>query len=149
MPRSIPVRIRVPAIGVSSTLVKLGLQANGALAVPTRGRQAGWFTGAPTPGELGPAVIVGHVHWSGAPGVFAHLDRLKPKDRVIVTRTDGSTAVFSVVRVATFPKSRFPSRLVYGNIDFAGLRLVTCGGFDPVARAYEANVVVFASLVTA
>jgi len=148
MRRSVPLRVRIPAIGVNSGLVRLGLQKDGTLAVPTAAMTAGWYTGAPTPGELGPAIILGHVHWSGGPAVFYHLANLKPGNRVIVSRADGTAATFAVVRVASFAKTRFPSQLVYGNIDYAGLRLVTCGGFDPVAHTYEANIVVFAKLVS-
>jgi hypothetical protein len=52
-----PVRVRIPAIGVDSALIGLGLQADGTLQVPADGSVAGWFTGAPTPGERGPAVL--------------------------------------------------------------------------------------------
>jgi len=144
--RLTPVRIRVPAIGVDTPLVRLGLTSDGALAVPTKAMSAGWYTGSPVPGRVGPAVIAGHVHWSGIPAVFAHLADLAAGDRIIVTRSDASTATFTVDRVATYPKTRFPTELVYGSLDVAGLRLITCGGFDPVARAYEANVIVFATL---
>jgi len=144
--RLTPVRIRVPAIGVDAPLVRLGLTSDGALAVPTKAMTAGWYTGSPLPGRVGPAVIAGHVHWSGIPAVFAHLADLTAGDRIIVTRSDASTATFTVDRVATYPKTRFPTALVYGSLDVAGLRLITCGGFDPVARAYEANVIVFATL---
>jgi hypothetical protein len=41
-------------------------------------------------------------------------------------------------------EARFP---LWGNLDHAGLRLITCGGFDSVSAKYEANVVVFADLV--
>lgn len=143
-----PVRIRVPAIGVDATLVRLGLTSAGALAVPTRATTAGWYTGSPVPGRVGPAVIAGHVHWSGVPAVFAHLADLRRGDRIVVSRSDGTTATFVVDRVATYPKTRFPTALVYGSLDVPGLRLITCGGFDPVARAYEANVIVFATLAT-
>jgi sortase (surface protein transpeptidase) len=142
------VRIRVPAIGVDAPLVRLGLTSAGALAVPTKAMTAGWYTGSPVPGRVGPAVIAGHVHWSGIPAVFAQLAALTPGDRIIVTRSDASTATFTVDRVATYAKTRFPTALVYGSLDVAGLRLITCGGFDPVARAYAANVIVFATLVT-
>ena len=146
--RLTPVRIKVPAIRVDAPLVRLGLTSDGALAVPTKAMTAGWYTGSPVPGQVGPAVIAGHVHWSGIPGVFAQLAGLTPGDRIIVTRSDLSTATFAVDRVATYPKTRFPTDLVYGSLDVAGLRLITCGGYDPVASAYEANVIVFASLVT-
>lgn len=146
--RLAPVRIRVPAIGVDAVLVRLGLTPDGALDVPTRAMSAGWYTGSPVPGRVGPAVIAGHVHWSGIPAVFARLADLRPGDRIIVSRSDGTTATFTVDRVATYAKARFPTALVYGPLELPGLRLITCGGFDPVSRAYEANVIVFASLVT-
>ncbi len=144
--RLTPVRIRVPAIGVDAPLVRLGLTSDGALDVPVRAMTAGWYTGSPVPGLLGPAVIAGHVHWSGIPAVFAHLTDLRPGDRIIVSRSDASTATFTVDRVATYAKARFPTALVYDSLDHPGLRLITCGGFDPVARTYAANVIVFATL---
>ena len=144
--RLAPIRIRIPAIGVDAALVRLGLTSDGALAVPTRAMTAGWYTGSPVPGRAGPAVIAGHVHWSGIPAVFAHLADLTPGDRIVVSLSDATTATFTVDRVATYAKTRFPTALVYGPLDHPGLRLITCGGFDPVARAYEANVIVFATL---
>jgi sortase (surface protein transpeptidase) len=144
-----PVRIRVPAIGVDSTLVRLGLTSKGALAVPTKAMTAGWYTGSAIPGRVGPAVIAGHVHWSGIPAVFARLAELAPGDRVIVTLSDGTTATFGVDVVGTYAKTRFPTALVYGPLDVPGLRLITCGGYDRATRTYDANVIVFATLTTA
>ena len=145
--RLAPTLIRIPAIGVDSTLVRLGLTKDGTLEVPTEAMTAGWYTGSPVPGLVGPSVIAGHVHWSGVPAVFAHLADLKRGDRVIVSRSDGTTVIFTVDRVATYAKTQFPTELVYGDIAYPGLRLITCGGFDPVAKAYEANVIVFATRV--
>jgi sortase (surface protein transpeptidase) len=117
------------------------------MEVPKDAASAGWFSEGPTPGALGPAVIAGHVTWDGAPAVFHRLGTLRRGDRVIVARKDGKTAVFSVSRVARFSKSRFPSRMVYGAINHAGLRLITCGGtYDTARRRYLDNVVVFARL---
>jgi sortase (surface protein transpeptidase) len=144
-----PVRIRVPAIGVDSTLVRLGLTSKGALAVPTKAMTAGWYTGSAIPGRVGPAVIAGHVHWSGIPAVFARLAELAPGNRVIVTLSDGTTATFGVDVVGTYAKTRFPTALVYGPLDVPGLRLITCGGYDRATRTYDANVIVFATLATA
>lgn len=143
-----PTTITVPAIGVSSTLVELGLTDEGALDVPTEPMAAGWYTGSPVPGLVGPSVVVGHVHWDGVPGVFARLADLSIGDSVMVSRSDGSTVAFAVDLVTTYPKTEFPTELVYGNIGYPGLRLITCGGYDPVARSYEANVIVFATRVT-
>ena len=145
MPESAPVRLRVPAIGVDSGLMDLGLQKDGTLEVPPGAFPAGWFKGAPTPGELGPAIIVGHVRYK-TPGVFARLTELRPDDAINVARKDGSTAEFVVTRVEHFAKSRFPTKKVYGNIDHAGLRLITCGGLDADTNKFDENVVVFAKL---
>ncbi len=147
MRKSTPVRVIIPAIGVDSSLMRLGIKSNGSLQVPPNGFPAGWFTGGPRPGEQGPAVIAGHVRWAGRSGVFARLGGLRPGDTVTVNRQDGSRAVFRVNRVKQYPKSSFPSAAVYGNLNHAGLRLITCGGFDTVSAKYEANVVVFADLV--
>jgi hypothetical protein len=145
--KSRPVRLQIPAIGVDSRLMDLGLKADGTMEVPPSGFPAGWYTGAPTPGELGPAIIAGHVDWKG-PGVFYHLRNLKPGDKVSVTREDGSIAVFRVTGVKQFPKDTFPTDLVYGNIDVAGLRLITCGGsWNAQTHHYEDNIVAFADFV--
>jgi hypothetical protein len=144
---SAPTRLQIPAIGVDTDLIPLGLGASGALEVPPAGFPAGWYTGAPTPGELGPAVITGHIDWNG-PGVFFALRSLTPGAVVTVWRADGSTAVFTVTEVAEYGKADFPTELVYGGLDYAGLRLITCGGkFNRRAGHYEDNIVAFASLV--
>jgi sortase (surface protein transpeptidase) len=142
-----PVSVSIPRIGVRSTLVGLGLEADGAMEVPGDPARAGWFTRGPAPGALGPAVIAGHVTWNGTPGVFYRLGKLRRGDRIVVTREDGTAAVFVVDKVARYAKARFPVRTVYGAIDHAGLRLITCGGtYDSTRYRYPDNVVVFARL---
>jgi sortase (surface protein transpeptidase) len=127
----------------------LGLDAEGSLEVPPDGFPAGWFTGAPTPGETGPAVVAGHVDWAGSPGVFADLNQLAVGDDITVDRQDGSSAVFRVSAVQRVGKDAFPTAAVYGDLDHAGLRLITCGGeFDRSVGHYRDNVVVFADLVS-
>jgi len=149
MAASAPVRVRIPAIGVDSDLIDLGLQDDGTMQVPAEGFPAGWFTEAPTPGELGPAVLAGHVDWAGSPGVFYDLRDVVAGDEITVSRADGSAAVFRVSEVGQYSKDDFPTAAVYGDLDHAGLRVITCGGeFDPVASSYEDNTVVFADLVS-
>jgi sortase family protein len=149
LPESDPLAVSIPRIGVRSSLVDLGLDAEGVMEVPQDPALAGWFTRGAAPGALGPAVIAGHVTWDGAPSVFHRLGALRRGDEVTVRREDGRTAVFSVDRVSQFSKSRFPSRAVYGSIDHAGLRLITCGGtYDAARHRYLDNVVVFARLTS-
>jgi hypothetical protein len=146
--KSPPIRVQIPAIGVDSPLMELGLQADGTMQVPPTESPAGWYTGAPTPGELGPAILAGHVDWAGKPGVFLHLHDLKPDDEVTVGRQDGSAAVFRVTQVKEYSKNEFPTDVVYGDLDHAGLRLITCGGvLNRLAHSYDDNIVVFADLV--
>jgi sortase (surface protein transpeptidase) len=151
LPKSAPVALAIPAIDVRAKLLRLGLTAAGELEVPPVGPtydRPGWYRYSPMPGSLGPSVIVGHVDSAtDGPSVFAQLSALQPLDRVRVTRADGSVAVFSVDDVRHFRKSRFPTKLVYGDTDHAALRLITCGGpFDPHGH-YRDNVIVLASLV--
>lgn len=148
MSRSVPVRVVVPSIGVDSSLMNLGLLADGSLQVPPGATPAGWYTGAPTPGELGPAIIVGHINWAGVEGVFYRLHSLLPGALIDVVRADGSTAVFEVLSVHEYPKDTFPTQLVYGNTAYSALRLITCGGaFDAKVHSYEDDIVAYAELV--
>jgi sortase (surface protein transpeptidase) len=142
-----PVWLSVPAIGVRTRLVDLGLNSNGTLQVPASTAVAGWFTGSPRPGAVGSAVIAGHVDSYTGPGIFFWLRTLRPGDRVYVGRTDGTMAVFTVTSVRMYAKDQFPTAAVYGAVPDAELRLITCGGvFDQALRSYLSNVVVSARL---
>jgi sortase (surface protein transpeptidase) len=145
--RSTPVRLTIPDIGVDTKLMDLGLLTDGSLQVPPSGFPAGWYTGGPTPGELGPAVIAGHIDHNG-PGVFFNLHQLRPGELVTVTRADGTMPTFRISRVAQYPKDQFATTAVYGNLNHPGLRLITCGGsFNRRTGHYRDNIVVFADLI--
>jgi LPXTG-site transpeptidase (sortase) family protein len=150
LPPAQPTRVTIPAIGVSSELLQLGQNPDGTVQVPplAADSKAGWYRYSPTPGELGPSVVLGHVDSAeyGA-GVFFRLGALRPGDTVQVARSDHTVATFRVTRVVSYPKDDFPTLQVYGNTQDAELRLITCGGaFDRTARSYVDNIVVFASL---
>jgi sortase (surface protein transpeptidase) len=129
-------------------LLPLGFLASGAPEVPplTAHAPAGWLTPLVTPGEVGPAVIIGHVDSArDGPGVFFRLGDLRPGDRLSVTRADRRTVVFRVTSSVLVAKDRFPSDAVYGPVPYPALRLVTCGGpFDAARGHYRDNLVVFA-----
>ncbi|MGY5883204.1 class F sortase [Modestobacter lacusdianchii] len=150
-PVAAPVAVSIPAIDVTSDLLRLGLNDDGTVEVPPLGPddQAGWYERGPAPGAIGPAVLLGHVDSAEhGPGVFFDLGGLQPGDEVRVDRADGTTAVFAVDRVETHPKDDFPTLAAYGNTADAQLRLITCGGdFDSSVRSYEDNVIAFATLV--
>lgn len=145
-----PVSFTIPSIGAGSDLLSLGLRDNGSLEVPPDGpgAPASWYNQSPTPGERGPAVLLGHVNATdGGPGVFADLRSLKPGDRIDVKRADGSTASFEVTRGEQYPKDDFPTGTVYGYTPEAEIRLITCDGYDPATGLFDDNYVIFAKLV--
>jgi sortase (surface protein transpeptidase) len=147
---ALPVKLTIPAIGVKTSLIHLGLQANGSLQVPSSSQvdEAGWYTESPRPGAIGAAVIAGHVDSYQGPAVFYWLRDLKPGEKVYVTRADGTIAEFSVTRVQEYPKAAFPTSIVYGGEPDAELRLITCGGtFDSTTGHYLSNIIAYASLV--
>ena len=147
LPSAVPVSIGIPRLHVVSRLEDLGLDDDGVMEVPAEPANAGWYELGPSPGALGPAVVAGHVTWNQAPAVFFRLAELRPGDVVQVTRTDDVVAVFEVTRVERYPKTAFPTDMVFGAIDHAGLRLITCGGdYEQAAHRYTDNVVAFARL---
>ena len=140
-----PVDLAIPAIGVRTALVRLGLNPDGTLEVPTDFSVAGWYHLGPKPGDPGAAVIAGHVDNTEGPAVFYRLGDLAPGDLVRVRMADGSTQPFHVYAVREFSKTEFPTSLVYGTTPDPELRLVTCGGpFDSSTGHYLDNIVVFA-----
>ncbi|MEU5638216.1 class F sortase [Streptomyces milbemycinicus] len=146
--RSVPVRLLVPAIGVDTPVMRLGLAADGTVQVPPIAAhdQAGWYRHSPTPGQVGPSVILGHVTVGAyGDGVFRHLSRLHRGDRIEARLENGKTAGFTVSTVRTVAKADFPADAVYGNVDRPELRLITCGG-PRSGDQYRDNVIVFATL---
>ncbi|WP_329349264.1 class F sortase [Streptomyces sp. NBC_01261] len=146
--RSVPVTLRVPAIGVDTPVMRLGLAADGTVQVPPIAAhdRAGWYRNSPTPGQTGPSVILGHVTVGAyGDGVFRHLARLRKGDRIEAGLENGTTATFTVTTVRTVAKAEFPSDEVYGNVDRPELRLITCGG-TRTGTGYLDNVIVFATL---
>lgn len=150
--RSEPTRVTLSKIGVDAEIIPLGVDEEGMLEVPSleTPELTGWYRLGPTPGEVGNAVIVGHVdsHKTG-PAVFYRLGALQPGDTVAVARQDAIVAQFTVDKVESYPKESFPTELVYGPGRKPGLRLVTCGGeFDKQTRSYVNNTIVFATLTS-
>ncbi|MEW2608664.1 class F sortase [Streptomyces sp. NPDC047880] len=146
--RSVPVRLLIPAIGVDTPVIRLGLAADGTVQVPpvTDHDRAGWYRHSPAPGETGPSVLLGHVTVGPyGDGVFRHLARLHRDDRIVARLENGTAAEFAVTAVRTVPKTDFPADDVYGNVGRPELRLITCGGAR-YGDGYTDNVIVFAAL---
>ncbi|MGW5234667.1 class F sortase [Streptomyces nodosus] len=149
--RSFPVRLRIPAIGVDTPLLSLGLEPDGTVQVPpiTAHDRAGWYRFSPTPGQNGPSVVLGHVTvGSYGDGVFRRLDRLRTGETIVARLENGTEAQFTVTSTRTVAKAHFPTDDVYGNVNRPELRLITCGGPHD-GDGYRDNVIVFAALSAA
>jgi LPXTG-site transpeptidase (sortase) family protein len=150
MPRSEPVRLRIPKIWVDAPFTDLHLNSSGQLEPPPAAdtNLVGWHVKGSAPGETGTAVIAGHVDTKTSAAVFANLGELKKNDVFYVDRADGTTATFQVYDTETFEKSDFPSDRVYDDTPRAEARLITCAGdYDHAAHDYTDNLVVFARLI--
>ncbi|WP_439694120.1 class F sortase [Curtobacterium sp. SP.BCo] len=142
-----PVSVTIPAIGVSSSLEDLHRGAAGELDPPKDWDSAGWFSDGIVPGQVGPAVIAGHVDSPTAAAVFFRLDELVAGDEIHVAMSDGTTRTFTVDRSERAAKSAFPTSDVYGTAPTPQLRLITCDGtFDTATGHYTDNLIVFADL---
>jgi hypothetical protein len=153
---SLPVSISIPAIGVRSKLLYVGLNADGTIQVPPLNdppltNEAAWYKYSSIPGQPGPSIIEGHVDsLSEGPSVFFRLGALQPGDLVDITLTDRQVVVFKITGVRMYLKSQFPTSTIYGFTSYAALRLITCGGsFDEQTHHYVSNIVAFATLVSA
>lgn len=149
LPRSAPVTLRIPAIDLEAEFEKqLGLNDDGTIEVPDSYEAVGWYQYGPTPGELGPAVVLGHVDSYQGPAVFYSLGQLTSGDKIYIDRADGSVATFIVERLERHEQDDFPTREVYSDLDYAGLRLITCSGiYSRVTKRYSHNLIVFARLL--
>lgn len=150
--RSVPTRLKIPAIAVDAPFTPLSIGSSGRLDAPppNDNNLVGWFQGGVTPGEHGASIVAGHVDTKTGPAVFLQLRFLRPGATVDITRADGTVASFKVDTVETFSKAKFPDKRVYADTPDAQLRLITCGGeYDKKAKDYEDNVVVFAHLDSA
>ncbi|WP_181442195.1 class F sortase [Streptomyces tateyamensis] len=144
-----PQRLLIPRIGVDAPVSAGGLNADGTVEVPPLDRpaQVDWYRGGPAPGQVGPAVLLGHLDTHKGPAVFSRLPELAPGDRIEIRRTDGSSVGYQVRELRRAPKNAFPTQLVYGDTPDPELRLITCGGSLAADGHYTDNIIVLADLV--
>ena len=147
MKKSLPVHLSIPDIAVDTNLIQLGKNDDGSMQTPESYDVAGWYQYSPTPGEIGPSVITGHVDTYKGAAVFFRLKEVQPGQKIAVAREDGSIATFAVTKVEQFDQDHFPTDAVYGNTSDSELRVITCGGpFNHLSGEYTQNTVVFAAL---
>lgn len=149
LPYSQPTHLSISSVNIDADLIAVGLDINKSIEMPPLfSWKAGWYNQSPAPGQIGPAIIVGHLDTYKNISVFWRLGQVKPGDLIKIQRQDDKTASFKVTGLAQYDQNNFPTNKVYGNINYAGLRLITCGGpFDRSTGHYTKNTVVFAALL--
>ncbi len=143
-----PDRLIIPAISVDATVQKVGLTKTGAIGIPNNFTDAAWYKNGPRPGEVGNAVIDGHVDNAIAlAGVFKHLKEVKVGDDIYVMDASSTPIHFVVSSVDAYSYTDFPTEEVFGKIDKHLLRLITCGGtWIQEHKTYDTRLVVTAML---
>ena len=143
----IPDQLSIPAINVDAKVEHVGQLPNGQMDVPKDDRNVGWYQLGAKPGEIGNAVLAGHVDNKTGPSVFFHLDDLEHGDMVTVTDENGRAYDFEVQKVESYPRNQAPLEKVFGTSSKSGLNLITCTGtFDRDAGTHEERMVVYTTL---
>ncbi|WP_328498987.1 class F sortase [Streptomyces sp. NBC_00414] len=142
-----PAEMAVPSLGITSSLMELGLNTDRTVQVPPaeEGMTAGWYTGGAVPGEIGAAVIIGHNDTRFGEAVFHDLKKIKEGADITVTDRTGKVVHFTVTAMESVAKNAFPTEKVYGPTQERALRLVTCDGdFDAQGHPVD-NLIVYAT----
>jgi sortase A len=144
-----PVKVTIPALGVSANVQDVGLADDGSMGVPVGFDDVAFYDLGVDPGQAGYAAFTGHISSTAAPGVFYNIDQLGPGNTIHVFGDDGTELVFIVQEVDRYQADNFPLDRIFGNTDQAGLVLITCtGDWDPAAHLFSDRVVVYATLAT-
>ncbi|WP_371780930.1 class F sortase [Streptosporangium subroseum] len=151
MQPSTPVRLVIPRLGVNAPIKSVGLDRQGAIEVPpvSAANLVGWYRSGPTPGEAGPAILLGHKDTRSGSAVFTRLDEIRNGDVIEVHRKDGIIAVFTVGGLEQAGKATFPTQRVYGESPNPQLHVITCGGtYDRTTGHYTDNVIAYATMTS-
>lgn len=141
----VPMRLQIPAIGVSAPIELLGLTSTGAMEAPEGWWDAGWYRYGPLPGQTGNSVIAGHLDSTTGPALFWRLGALGSGDKVDVTLSNGQTEDFVVQRQVSYSDSNAPLKEIFGPATTADLNLITCGGiWNPFQHNYSNRTVIYA-----
>ncbi|MEO8364060.1 MAG: class F sortase [Ilumatobacteraceae bacterium] len=145
----LPVRLRIPSIKVNSVIEYVGVTSSGAMDVPKKDLNVGWYSPGTRPGEPGSAVIAGHYSWRNHAqgGIFNNLDQLRKGDILYIDDVQGNTLTF-VVRENRIFKYDADARQVFSSSSGTRLNLITCAGWwDSSKQSSTSRRVVFTELV--
>jgi hypothetical protein len=147
--RPLPLQVRIGAIAVDAPIVPVGLEDDGAMEIPERVAEIGWYDPdglGVTPGATGTAVLAGHVDSrTQGRGALYELRNLRVGEIIEVDLDDGTTQRWIITEVIQYDKTDLPLQEIFTWAGPSRLALITCGGeFDRTARSYTDNLVVYA-----
>lgn len=141
----VPTRLRIPSLGIDTQVEQVGKTKDGAMDVPNSFWTVGWYKLGAKPGEIGNAVIDGHLDNPKGPSIFWDLKKLVPGSRIFVSDNKGQELVFEVYDNADYPFDSAPLEKIFGTASNVQLNLITCGGvFDQKSHNYDRRLVVYA-----
>lgn len=145
-----PVRLKIPKLQIDTVVERVGQDKDGAMGIPRNVNHVAWYELGATPGEIGNAVIAGHLDLAnGAPAVFWPIRQLVPGDQIFVVDEQGGEHAFAVTRQATYAYAQAPVEEIFGFTIHSQLNLITCNGqWDEAAHNYSQRLVVYAELLT-
>ncbi|MFZ2150335.1 MAG: class F sortase [Minisyncoccia bacterium] len=148
VPKGYPIALSIPKINVNADIQKVGITAKGNMATPRSFRNVGWYKYGTVPGNIGSAVIAGHVdNGLSLPAVFSKLSNLKEGDDIYITTDENKRLHFRVTGSEIYDfNENVPEifRIREGKI----LRLITCtGAWLKEYRTHDERLVVSAVLV--
>ncbi len=147
-PAEEPLTLRVPKLGIDTTIQQTGLNAKGNMGVPTNYTDVAWYRHGTVPGQIGSAVVDGHVdNGLGLAGVFKNLQKLTKGDDIYVVTKKGRELHFVVEEAVTYPYKAVPLEKLFTRKDDARLNLITCGGtWVKAEKTYDERVVIYTRL---
>jgi hypothetical protein len=144
-----PIRLLIPKLKVDAALETVGQDRSGAMIAPRGADNGAWYKLGVRPGEVGNAVIAGHLdRVDGAPARFWAIEQLASGDLLIVVAADHRQHHFVVVRLAQYSLDSAPMQEIFGFTLRRRLNLITCAGrWDPHRQTYSKRLVVYTEFV--
>ena len=143
-----PLRLKIPALDINASVQYVTVNGRGEVGIPSNFTDVAWYKNGPIPGQLGSAIVDGHVdNGLGLAGVFKHLGDIKIGDDVYVDTVGGTSLHFKVVDIESYPYKDPPLAQIFSQSDTARLNLITCeGGWVAGDRTYDHRLVVYTEL---
>lgn len=138
-------RLIIPALKINAKIQNVGITKKGNMSTPTNFFDVGLYKYGTPPGEIGSAVIAGHVeNGLGLKAVFGNLKNIKEGDDIYIEKELGEKIHFVVTSTAIYDYNSSAEE-VFNQNDGAYLKIITCTGkWMPDLRTHDKRLIVTA-----